>query len=132
MRTSGALAAGVVMMLAMAVVPTTASAQCTQWKALAWNSRGDYVFKCFAENEHQLKRDAIFRCEQKWGHSCAAIAVPSTWKLALVHCRRHEGSTIFYNSFAGGSAEGNEVEIAYRKAARGGYPRYTCRFRARY
>jgi hypothetical protein len=136
MRTTMALAAGALMLLSAAILPTTASAQssaqCTQWKALAWNNRGDYVYKCYADNEDQLKRETKMACEHKWGRTCGAIAVPSTWKMALVHCMRQEGSTVLYNAFAGGSAEAGEVEIAFRKAERGGYPRTTCKIRGRY
>jgi Domain of unknown function (DUF4189) len=95
----------------------------TTWLGFAASSNGR-VFQNIDRSGEAIARDAaLSECEQTTGRTCQAIAVPTSWQVSAVACRRAKAVA----AFVGGSAQDAAERIALDKGNRAGFEDSNCR-----
>lgn len=95
----------------------------TTWLGIAASSNGR-VFRNVDRSGEVVARDrTMSECEQTTGRTCQAIAVPVSWQVAAVACRRASEVAVF----VGGSAQNAAERIALDKGNRAGFDDNHCR-----
>jgi Domain of unknown function (DUF4189) len=95
----------------------------TTWLGFAASSNGR-VFQNIDRSGEAVARDAArSECEQTTGRTCQAIAVPISWQVAAVACRRAKAVA----AFVGGSAQEAAERIALDKGNQAGFVDSNCR-----
>jgi hypothetical protein len=94
----------------------------TTWVGFAASSNGR-VFQNIDQSGEVVARDAaLSECEQTTGRTCQAIAVPISWHVAAITCRRAKAVA----AFVGGSAQDAAERIALDKGNRAGFEDSNC------
>jgi hypothetical protein len=92
----------------------------TEWVGIAASPNKQVFTVTSQRNEAAARNAAKFECEQATGRTCRAKAVPTSWDVVVMSCKRPGQSPV---SFVGGSRQSAATEVALAEAyAAGFYP----------
>jgi hypothetical protein len=96
----------------------------SEWMGVAASPDGRVFEVAHQTDEMTAREGAKLECGEATMMMCNVIAVPSSWDIIVVRCTADAGRAP--NSFVGGSAQGQALNVATMKVRRDGFDPRNC------